>query len=320
MRRVLVLGGSGWLGRRLAERAVAAGDEVTCLARGEAGAVPDGARHVRVDRRDRDAYGGVRGEWDEVVELAHAPGLVGPALDRLASAAAHWTLVSSVSVYVDVTRPGADESAALVEPADPEQYADAKVLAERAAADALGDRLLIARPGLIAGPGDPSDRLGYWPARFARGGTVLAPETTGRTVQAIDVDDLAGRLHAAGTAGATGAVDAVGPVVPLGEFLAEAAALAGFSGHVVHVDDETLLAHDVRYWAGPRSLPLWLPADAIGFSSRSTGSFLRAGGRHRPWQETLHRVLDDERARGIDRSRRSGLDPLAEQDVLAALR
>ena len=139
-------------------------------------------------------------------------------------------------------------------------------------------------------------------------------------MQAIDVDDLADRLHAAGTAGATGAVDAVGPVVPLSEFLAEAADLAGFSGDVVHVDDQTLLAHDVRYWAGPRSLPLWLPADAIGFSSRSTGSFLGAGGRHRPWQETLHRVLDDERARGIDRSRRSGLDPLAEQDVLAALR
>ncbi|NQX17186.1 NAD-dependent epimerase/dehydratase family protein [Rathayibacter sp. VKM Ac-2857] len=319
MRRVLILGGSGWLGRRLAERAVAAGDEVTCVARGEAGAVPDGADHLRVDRRDPGAYDRLRGEWDEVVELAHAPELVGPALDRLASAAAHWTLVSSVSVYADVQQPDADESAALVEPADPGQYADAKVLAERAAADALGGRLLIARPGLIAGPGDPSDRLGYWPARFARGGTVLAPETDGRFAQAIDVDDLAGWLHAAGSAGVTGAVDAVGPAVPLGDLLATAAELAGFRGDVVHADDAALLAHGVRYWAGPRSLPLWLPAEAVGFSRRSTASYFRADGRHRPPVETLRRVLDDERARGLDRPRRSGLEPRDERAVLDAL-
>ncbi|NRG42266.1 reductase [Rathayibacter sp. VKM Ac-2835] len=320
MRRVLVLGGSGWLGRRVAERAIKAGDEVTCVARGEAGAVPDGARHLRVDRRDPNAYDGLRGEWDEVVELAHAPELARPALDRLAPAAAHWTLVSSVSVYADVVRPDADESAALVEPADPEQYADAKVLAERAAADALGDRLLIARPGLIAGPGDPSDRLGYWPARFARGGTVLAPETDGRFAQAIDVDDLADWLHGAGSAGVTGAVDAVGPAVPLGDLLATAAELAGFRGDVVHADDWALLAHGVGYWAGPRSLPLWLPAEAVGFSRRSTASYLGAGGRHRPPAETLRRVLDDERARGLDRPRRSGVEPRDERAVLDALR
>lgn len=320
MRRVLILGGSGWLGRRLAERAIAAGDEVTCVARGEAGAVPGGARHLRVDRRDSDAYDGLRGEWDEVVELAHAPELVGPALGRLAQAAAHWTLVSSVSVYADVERIDADESAALVEPVDPEQYADAKVLAEHAAADVLGGRLLIARPGLIAGPGDPSDRLGYWPARFARGGTVLAPETDGRFAQAIHVDDLADWLHAAGSAGVTGAVDAVGPAVPLGELLATAAELAAFRGDVVRADDETLLAHEVGYWAGPRSLPLWLPAEAIGFSRRSTASYFRAGGRHRPPRETLRRVLDDERARGLDRPRRSGLEPRDERAVLGALR
>ena len=320
MRRVLILGGSGWLGRRIAERALESGDEVTCLARGESGPVPEGARHLRVDRRDTGAYDVASGDWDEVVELAHAPDLVRPALAGLARTAAHWTLVSSVSVYADADQPGADETAALVDPTNPDRYADAKVLAERTSADALGDRLLIARPGLIVGPGDPSGRFGYWPARFGRGGTVLAPETEGRFAQVIDVDDLSAWLHRAGANGITGPVNAVGDVIPFAELLSTAASVAGFTGDLLHADDETLLAHSVDYWAGPESLPLWLPASAVGFCQRSSSAYRRSGGTATPLGETMRRVLDDELARGAERTRKSGLDPRRERQIIESLR
>ncbi|GMA28499.1 NAD-dependent epimerase/dehydratase family protein [Arenivirga flava] len=319
MRSVLILGGSGWLGRRVAERALTDGAEVTCLARGRTGSVPPGARHLAVDRRKPDAYAAAAGEWDEVVELAHAPDLVEPALRALAPRAAHWTLVSSVSVYASSREPGADESAALVEPTDPSDYADAKVLAERMSAAALGDRLLAVRPGLIVGPGDPSDRFGYWPARLRRGGAVLAPRTEGRSVQVIDVDDLADWIVRAGPDGAAGPVNAVGRSHPLDAFLRVVAEATGFDGALVHAPDEELLARDVRYWAGPRSLPLWLPSSETGFTTRSGDAFRRSGGAPRPLEETVVRVLDDEVRRGIGRERRSGLRPSDEIDVIRSL-
>ncbi len=105
----------------------------------------------------------MHGEWDEVIELSHELDLVEPALDALADAAAHWTLVSTVSVYARNDEPGADETADVVEPTDLSKYADAKVAAERSSAARLGSRLLIGRPGLIVGPGDPSDGSGTGP-------------------------------------------------------------------------------------------------------------------------------------------------------------
>ncbi|MGN6408623.1 MAG: NAD-dependent epimerase/dehydratase family protein, partial [Curtobacterium sp.] len=166
--RALVLGGTGWLGRAIVRDLLERGAEVTCLARGATGDVPDGARLVRTDRRADGAYGTVRGAWDEVVELSSDPELVRPALGALADSAAHWTLVSTVSVYARNDEPGADETAEVVQPVDLTQYADAKVAAERSSTDRLGPRLLVARPGLIVGAGDPSDRFGYWPARLSR--------------------------------------------------------------------------------------------------------------------------------------------------------
>ncbi|MBO3094825.1 NAD-dependent epimerase/dehydratase family protein [Cellulomonas dongxiuzhuiae] len=319
MRRVLVLGGTGWLGSAVARAALADGAQVVCLARGESGDVPAGARLVRADRREPGAYDALAGDWDDVVEIAYDPALVTGALDALAERAQHWTLVSSVSVYARADEPGADESAALVEPRDLTAYPDAKVAAERASTARLGDRLLLARPGLIVGPGDPSDRFGYWPARLRRGGRVLVPTPEGRHVQVIDVDDLAAWLVAAGRDRTTGAVDAVGRPVPLADVLAEVRDAAASDAEVVPVDDATLLAHDVRYWAGPRSLPLWLPAEHTGFALRDGSAYLAAGGTLRPLRDTISRVLADEVARGVDRPRRAGLTPDEERGVLAAV-
>lgn len=314
--RALVLGGTGWLGRAIVRDLVGAGADVTCLARGESGGVPDGAELIRVDRRGPGAYEALGGDWDEVIELSYGVDLVEPALDALAHRAAHWTLVSSVSVYARNDEPDADESAPLVEPTNLTEYADAKVAAERSSAARLGSRLLIGRPGLIVGPGDPSDRFGYWPARFSRSGPALVPTASGRFVQVIDVDDLAAWIGQAGRVGHTGVVNAVGKVHPIRDFFRSAVDIAGFDDDLVEVDDDALLAQDVRYWAGPRSLPLWLPHSDAAFAQRSARAFQETGGVARPLDRTLAAVLADERSRGVSRPRRSGLTGSEERAVL----
>ncbi len=319
MRRVLVLGGTAWLGRQIATIMVAAGDQVTCLARGRSGAVAEGARFVAADRTAPGAYDAVEGDWDEVVELAYAPDVVAPAVAALAGRAGHWTLISTVSVYARGDEPGADESAAVVEPEDLTNYGQVKVAAERTTAAALGERLMIVRPGLIAGPGDPSDRFGYWPMRLARGGDVLAPLTGDRRVQVIDVADVADFAVLGGRERLSGVVNAVGHSVPMTDFLAEASALTGFSGRFVEAEDDWLLANDVNYWMGPRSLPLWLPGSEVGFARRNNAAYLAAGGTVRPLTETIGRVLAYERTLGLDRERRSGLSRRDEAELLRRL-
>lgn len=320
MIRILVLGGTGWLGAEIVRAALAEGADVTCLARGESGTVPDGARHVRADRRDLSAYDTVLDNWDEVIELASEPELVRPALDALAPLARHWTLVSSVSVYARNDEPGADESAALVSSDDLGEYPAAKVAAEQASGLALSDRLLVVRPGLIVGPGDPTDRFGYWPARFGRSGPVLVPETDGRFVQVIDVSDLASWIATAGAAGTTGFFNAVGEAHPFRDVIDQLTTQTARSLELVAVHDEALRAAGVNYWAGPRSLPLWLPREDTAFARRDGSAFRAAGGTLRPLADTIARVREDEFSRGLFRQRRSGLTPEEEAAVLSAPR
>ncbi len=322
MREVLVLGGTAWVGRAIVDALLAQGDEVTCLARGSSGAVAEGARLVRADRTAPGAYAQVAGQaWDEVVELSYDPELVTGALGALAATAGHWTLISTVSVYASNSEPDADEDAAVLEPVDLADYGQAKVAAERASRGAVGERLLIARPGLIAGPGDGSDRFGYWVARLAlaRSGPVLTLETEGRPVQVIEVGDLARWVASAGRRLVTGTVNATGDQHALPDVLALAAEVAGFSGQLVAAPDAWLVERGVRYWAGPRSLPLWVPAADVAVAQRSNTAFTATGGILSDLRETLARTLDDERARGLDRPRRSGLTRAEELELLHRL-
>ena len=320
MRKILVLGGTGWLGSEIAAAAIRAGDSVTCLARGDSGDIPSGAMLERSDRSKPGAYDGVAGtDWDDVIEIAWENPFVLGALDALAGRAAHWTLVSTISVYASNSAAGADETAELVVPSDLSDYGQAKVAAERASAAAVGDRLLIARPGLIAGPGDRSDRLGYWVARLAASNDdALIPVGDGRSVQVIDVRDLATWI--ARTGAMTGTVNAVGNQHSLRETLDRAAHAAGFTGDFVEANDDWLLANDVNYWAGPRSLPLWLPLEDAAMAQRSNDAFQAAGGILRDLDATLRDTLTDERLRGLDRPRRSGLTRSDETKLLKALR
>lgn len=324
MTDVLILGGTGWLSSRVAERWLEAGAKVTCVSRGTH-SPPAGARQVVADRDAADAYAEVTGQdWDEVVDVSSQPRHVAAAVAALEGRAVHWSYVSSVSAYARDDVPGEDEQADLAAPAvdgAADDYSRAKSACE-AAVRTLGERAAITRPGLIVGPGDPSDRFGYWPARFARAGSepVLVPDATGLHLQVIDVDDLADFLVSSGARGWRGAVNAVGGSVPLEKGFDLIRAVTGHTGPVRVVSREHLERAHVGFWAGPRSLPLWLPEGMAGFATRSGAAYLAAGGRVRPLQDTVARVLEDERRRGLDRPRRAGLSPEEEHALLAAHR
>jgi 2'-hydroxyisoflavone reductase len=175
-------------------------------------------------------------------------------------------------------------------------------------------------PGLIGGPWDSSDRYGYWPAWFARDSRpVLVPAIDTSPTQAIDVRDLAAWILRAAGDGVTGPLNAVGEQVPFGNYIAASRDAAGHRGTILPAEETWLAEHGVNYWAGPDSLPLWLPPGHGGFMARSNSAALARGLQLRPWQETLADALADERVRGLNRQRKAGLAPETEARLAGLL-
>lgn len=325
--RILILGGTAFLSAEIARQAARSGHDVTCLARGTSGGPPDGVRWLKADRSAGvEAYREAAGEWDAVVDVVRDPVLAGGALESLSGQARHWTLISSTSVYADTSTPNAAEDAALLDPLPaetpyaPELYGAAKVAIEAATTQFAGGKAHICRAGLIGGPGDGTDRYGYWPARFARNqDPVLLPDIPDSPTQVIDVRDLAAWILTAAERQLVGTFNALGDQVPFGAYIDEARLQAGLLGEVAVADEEWLREHDVAPWAGPDSLPLWLPLDHDGFMARSNAAARGLGLAIRPWQETMRDTLDDERQRGLDRERKAGLSPGTEEHLVAEL-
>ncbi|MET0928805.1 MAG: NAD-dependent epimerase/dehydratase family protein [Aeromicrobium sp.] len=321
MSSFLVLGGTSWLGGRIAHEAAVRGHDVTCLARGESGEAPAAAELVRADRSAPSAYDGVIDRrWDHVVDVSRQPGHVRSAVAVLGGVTSHWTFVSTGSVYADQSGI-LTEGSPLLPPFDgdeagPEQYGEAKVACEESVAGL--PRHLIVRAGLIGGPGDRSDRLGYYVSRFASAGAepVLVPDVGDQPMQVVDVRDLALWIVRAAEAGSTGIVHGVGEPTTVGELIDLSAQVADFSGQQVARDEVWLHQHGVEEWMGPRSLPLWLPPSHHGMGRMDDTRAIALGLERRPLAETLRDTLADERGRGLDRERRAGL---SRSDELALL-
>lgn len=296
--RLLILGGSQFLGRAIAVHACACGHRVTCAARGLSGPIASGARFVHVDRDASNGLEPLTGQmFDAVVDVSRHPGQVRRAVAALKRQTGHWTFVSTISVYADNRTPGQRAASAPlraptasdIEYSSDETYGPAKVACEQA----VGENAFICRPGLIVGPEDPTGRFTYWPVRLDRGGEVLAPGTPDDAVQFIDVRDLAQWIIHAAQAGLAGIYDAIGATRSRGEVLTECAAALGSSCTLTWVDRAFLEQHDVRPWTGPRSLPLWLPLpDFAGFATRDTTDARNAGLNVRALSQTARDTLD----------------------------
>jgi 2'-hydroxyisoflavone reductase len=329
--RILILGGTAWLGHTVAAAAVEDGHSVVCLARGSSGAIPTGADFVRVDRSQAGAYDAVREDsWEVILDLSREPSHVVGALRALADRAGHWVFVSTGNVYADLAAVDADEFAALRmplpsdEPASPETYGEGKVACEQAVLHHCGpDHALIARAGLIAGPDEPFDRTGYWPWRFARparpDNAVLVPDVPHLLTSMIDVRDLARFLLKAGMSKVSGAYDTVGEPMSLEDHLTVARSVAHHSGPLVRATPEWLTAHAVQPWMGQRSLPLWLPPEVAGMTARRGSRARAAGLETRPLEDTLADTLAWELSREQPRPRKAGLSDDDERELLSLL-
>lgn len=297
--RLLVLGGTVFLGRAVARQALAAGHEVTCVARGDSGGVVDGARFVVADRDDPDALASVPGSFDAVIDVTRRPSHARRAVGALRDSVQHAVYVSSMSVYSDEKTPGqraatAPTVAALPDDddesgiSDPTVYGPAKVACENAYRDGFGaDRVFVCRAGLIEGPEDVMNRYAYWVRRVAAGGEVLVPGRPRDAVQLIDVRDLAVWLLLAATQRIAGAFDGTCPPMSRIDFLTETATGVGTAPEFTWVSREFLAAEGVRAWAGARSLPVWVPLpDFAGFLAWDVAPSIEAGLTCRPLSDT----------------------------------
>ncbi len=289
--RLLVLGGTQFLGRAIAGHASALGHDVTCAARGVAGPVPRDSRFISIDRDRPGGLAPLAGErFDSAVDVSRHPGQVRRALASLDGAVGHWTFISTTSVYADMVTAGQGaDTAPLLAPTGPDvdlggrdDYGAAKVACEQA----FGGDAFICRPGLIVGPGDPTGRFSYWAARLNRGGDVLVPEKPDDPVQYIDVRDLARWIVQAAHARLVGRFDAVGPSWTRRDFLDECTTALGSSCTFAWVDQAFMDRHDVRSGSGPRSLPYPMP-DTVADNTRDISASLRAGLVLRPLRETV---------------------------------
>jgi 2'-hydroxyisoflavone reductase len=319
--RLLIIGGTRFVGRHIAEAAIARGHDVCLFNRGRTGPglFPE-AEHVRGDRH----AGGLAALRDRRFDVVVDPSAYVPAdVDAAAVVPAdRYVLISSGSVYRDPVAPGASEDAPTHEPDgplpktidSPGSYGLLKVLCERAAERRFPGRALVLRPGLVVGPHDHTERFAYWPRRAARGGAMLAAEP-GQPVQFIDARDLGAWTIAAAGAGTAGVFNAVGPAEPLtfADLLRCCAAASGADASPVWAGERFLLDHGVEPWT---DLPLWLPAAGWGFLAVSAARARGAGLRTRPPADTIADVLrwDAERKPA---ERRDAMTPERERQLLA---
>jgi 2'-hydroxyisoflavone reductase len=326
---ILFMGGTGFIGPHMVRALREQGHEMTLFNRGKTN--PElfpGLEHIQGDRLTDDIHQLQGGQWDVVIDTsAYFPRAVNSLLAELDPAALkQYVFISTISVYANFGTPGIDESAPkepLPDPAseDVNQYYGAlKYACEQAARDALPGRVTAIRPGLIVGPGDPTDRFTYWPVRIARGGQVLAPGDTVDPIQTIDARDLADWVATCVEKRITGEFNATSDAgVTFGEALTACREALNPAAELNWVPHEFLLEQGVQQWT---DLPFWVdPNGELGGAWKVNVERAAAAGlSHRPIGETIvdlynwYQSLDEERRAGL----RAGMSAEREAEVLAA--
>lgn len=325
--KLLILGGTVFLGRALVDAALARGHEVTLFNRGQHN--PELYPDVEKLRGNRDGnLNALKGRrWDAVIDTSgYVLRLVKASAELLADAVDHYTFVSSISVYADFTTPGMDEMYPVGKMADEtveqitgETYGPLKALCEQAAERAMPGRVLTIRPGLIVGPHDQTDRFTYWPVRVAKGGEVLAPGRPDNPVQIIDVRDLAEWNIRMVEARQTGVYNATGPdyVLTIYQLLHECKRVTRSDARFTWVSDAFLMDHGATPCT---EVTLWLPSkeENQGFARADVGKAIEAGLTFRPLADTIRDTLAWDATRPAAVERRNGIRPAREAEWLAA--
>jgi 2'-hydroxyisoflavone reductase len=328
--RILILGGTVFVGRALTDAALQAGHHVTHLHRGKS-APPDARVETLTGDRTVDLEVLEGRTWDAVIDTSgYLPQVVKRSVGALRKKTRRYAFVSSISVYrgdgYGEEAPVAPPPCPVPDAMTPETYGALKAMCEEAVRESFGDDALIVRPGLIVGPHDPTDRFTYWPVRVARGGRILAPGRRDRTLQFIDVRDLARWMIRLLERGTTGTFNATGPArkVTMEEFLD--ACQPGTGAHpgagrepatFEWRDDAFLRKHDVAPW---KDLPMWIPDSdpkANGFLDVPIARALAAGLGFRPLRDTIVDTVAWSVSRPADREWKAGLTPERERALLA---
>ncbi|ANU16408.1 hypothetical protein BBI11_04755 [Planococcus maritimus] len=323
--KILILGGTRFLGRFLTQAALDQGHEVTLFNRGKENPALFPEVEKLVGDRDGELTALEGRTWDAVIDTCgYVPQVVQQSAALLAGNAGHYTFISSASVYDDLQDPGIDEEHAVrklpqdvADPPGNEYYGELKFLCEREVEKQFPDRSLIIRPGLIVGPYDFTGRFSYWANRVAQGGEVLAPGRKDRQIQFIDVRDLAEWILRMVEQQVSGVFNATGPShsLTMEAFLETCRNALSSRAKFVWMDDEFLMANDVGYWM---ELPLWIPdsENVDGFMAMSIDKALAQGLSFRPLAETIQDTHEWQQKEGVVGT--AGLDSAKEQRLLAS--
>jgi 2'-hydroxyisoflavone reductase len=298
--KLLVLGGTVFLGRHLVESALARGHEVTLFTRGQHN--PDVFPQVEKLRGNRDGnMEALKGRtWDAVLDTSgYIPRLVRASAELLAPAVKLYMFISTISVYADFSQPNFDEDTRTgtledegIEEVTGESYGPLKALCEKAVQEAFPGRALIIRPGLIVGPLDHTDRFTYWPRRIAQGGEVLAPGDGTDPVQIIDGRDLADWTIRMVEQGKTGVYNATGPAstLTIRDVVEQCLQTTGSGADITWVSSDFLKEKEVQPWS---DLPSWIPAegDLAYMQTAGINRALDNGLTFRPLPETIQDTL-----------------------------
>lgn len=319
--RILIIGGTYFVGHAMAEAALAAGHEVTLLHRNATDELP-GATHLLADR-DGDLSVLADLSWDATIDVcAYVPGQVTALHEALGERGGHHVFISTVSVYAEPSGPGANEDSALLpEPATDvtevtgETYGPLKVACERVALELYGaEHLTIVRPTYVVGPRDTTARYPWWVLRAARGGTMLAPGPADSPMQCIDARDLGAWTISLAEGRVTGAFTAARPSTTFGDLLAETVAALRSDADLVPVHGDFLVEHGVD----GAQLPLWSEGAHELALAMATGRAEAAGLVHRPMAEVIRDTLDWAQANPDQATDpRIGLSPERELELLS---